>query len=66
MQIYYMIFVANLNYRFHRIYKGSMAARQSPSVAVIGGGISGLVTAVRLGQLGITDVTVFDTGKPAK
>ncbi|XP_033752830.1 renalase-like [Pecten maximus] len=36
-----------------------------PSVAVVGGGISGLVCAVRLNQLGIRNVTVFDTGKHA-
>ena len=34
----------------------------SPSVAVIGGGVAGLVCAARLGQLGIKNVTVFDTG----
>ena len=33
-----------------------------PSVAVIGGGIAGLVCAARLGQLGINNVRVFDTG----
>ena len=33
-----------------------------PSVAVIGGGIAGLVCAARLGQLGISNVRVFDTG----
>ena len=32
------------------------------SVAVIGGGISGLVCANRLAQLGIKETTVFDTG----
>ncbi|XP_069824842.1 renalase-like [Dendropsophus ebraccatus] len=35
------------------------------SVAIIGGGISGLVCAARLSQLGITDSIVFDTGKHA-
>ncbi|XP_075688529.1 renalase-like [Rhinoderma darwinii] len=35
------------------------------SVAIIGGGISGLVCAARLSQLGITNATVFDTGKHA-
>ncbi|XP_053384551.1 renalase-like [Mercenaria mercenaria] len=35
------------------------------SVAVIGGGISGLVCANRLSQLGINNTTVFDTGKHA-
>ncbi|XP_076450145.1 LOW QUALITY PROTEIN: renalase-like [Babylonia areolata] len=34
-------------------------------VAVVGGGISGLVCAARLGQLGVSDVTVFDTGRHA-
>ncbi|KAK3101757.1 hypothetical protein FSP39_006141 [Pinctada imbricata] len=34
-----------------------------PSVVIIGGGIAGLVCAARLGQLGINNVTVFDTGK---
>ena len=33
-----------------------------PTVAVIGGGIAGLVCAARLGQLGISNVRVFDTG----
>ena len=33
-----------------------------PSVAIIGGGIAGLVCAARLGQLGIRNVRVFDTG----
>ena len=33
-----------------------------PSVAIIGGGIAGLVCAARLGQLGINNVRVFDTG----
>ena len=32
------------------------------SVAIIGGGISGLVCAGRLKQLGINNVTVYDTG----
>eukprot|EP00058_Branchiostoma_floridae_P010601 XP_002596089.1 hypothetical protein BRAFLDRAFT_118054 [Branchiostoma floridae] len=36
-----------------------------PSVAIIGGGIAGLVCAARLGQLGITATTVFDTGRHA-
>ena len=34
-----------------------------PSVAIVGGGVSGLVCANRLQQLGISNVTVFDTGK---
>ena len=34
----------------------------SGRVAVVGGGISGLACAARLGQLGVSDVTVFDTG----
>ena len=38
-------------------------AAMGARVAVIGGGISGLTCAVRLNQLGIKDVTVFDTGK---
>lgn len=42
-----------------------MSAASNRSVAVIGGGISGLVCANRLQQLGITNVTVFDTGKNA-
>ncbi|XP_071121166.1 renalase-like [Mytilus edulis] len=33
------------------------------SVAIIGGGISGLVCAARLKQLNMNNVTVFDTGK---
>ena len=33
------------------------------SVAIIGGGISGLVCGGHLKQLGISDVTIFDTGK---
>ena len=33
------------------------------SVAVIGGGIAGLVCANRLGQLGISNTMVFDTGR---
>lgn len=37
----------------------------SPSVALIGGGISGLVCAARLCQLGVTNAVVFDTGKRA-
>ncbi|XP_069499453.1 renalase-like [Ambystoma mexicanum] len=37
----------------------------SPSVAIVGGGISGLVCAARLSQLGITNTTVLDTGKRA-
>ncbi|XP_053325184.1 uncharacterized protein LOC128500164 [Spea bombifrons] len=36
-----------------------------PSVAIIGGGIAGLVCAARLSQLGLTDTKVFDTGKRA-
>lgn len=32
------------------------------SVAIIGGGISGLVCAARLKQLNMNNVTVFDTG----
>lgn len=35
------------------------------SVAIIGGGISGLVCAARLSQLGLTNSVVFDTGKQA-
>ncbi|XP_068108817.1 renalase-like isoform X2 [Hyperolius riggenbachi] len=35
------------------------------SVAIVGGGISGLVCAARLSQLGITNSVVFDTGKHA-
>lgn len=35
------------------------------SVAIIGGGISGLVCSIRLNQLGFKKVTVFDTGKNA-
>ncbi|KAK7500438.1 hypothetical protein BaRGS_00008345, partial [Batillaria attramentaria] len=38
---------------------------RTPRVAVVGGGISGLVCAARLGQLGVSDVTVFDTGQHA-
>ncbi|XP_064603386.1 LOW QUALITY PROTEIN: uncharacterized protein LOC135468857 [Liolophura sinensis] len=38
---------------------------EGSSVAIVGGGISGLVCAVRLGQLGIRNTTVFDTGKNA-
>ncbi|XP_048241536.1 renalase-like [Haliotis rufescens] len=38
---------------------------QSPRVAIVGGGVSGLVCAARLGQLNIHDVTVFDTGQNA-
>lgn len=34
------------------------------SVAIIGGGIAGLVCAGRLKQLGFTNVTVYDTGIP--
>ncbi|KAH3886502.1 renalase-like [Dreissena polymorpha] len=34
-----------------------------PSVAIIGGGVAGLVCANRLQQLGISQSTVFDTGK---
>ena len=37
--------------------------RTYPSVAIIGGGISGLICAGRLRQLGVTQTTVFDTGK---
>ncbi|XP_064633871.1 renalase-like [Lineus longissimus] len=36
-----------------------------PRVAIVGGGISGLVCGARLGQLGLKDVTVFDTGRRA-
>ncbi|KAM4721513.1 renalase-like [Rhinophrynus dorsalis] len=36
---------------------------KGPSVAIIGGGISGLVCAARLSQLGLANTTVFDTGK---
>ncbi|WAR03449.1 RNLS-like protein, partial [Mya arenaria] len=36
---------------------------RGPSVAVIGGGIAGLVCANRLAQLGISNVVVFDTGR---
>ncbi|XP_075430666.1 renalase-like [Ascaphus truei] len=39
--------------------------RNEPSVAVIGGGISGLVCAARLSQLGLANTKVFDTGKRA-
>ncbi len=40
-----------------------MASATGPSVAVIGGGIAGLVCANRLAQCGINNVTVYDTGK---
>ncbi|XP_060083453.1 renalase-like [Ylistrum balloti] len=49
---------------FSRFDRGVNMAT-GPSVAVVGGGISGLVCAVRLTQLGIQNVTVFDTGKHA-
>ncbi|XP_062573830.1 uncharacterized protein LOC134235697 isoform X2 [Saccostrea cucullata] len=42
-----------------------MSSTSRPSIAIIGGGISGLVCAIRLGQLGFSKVTVFDTGKRA-
>ena len=34
----------------------------SPTVAIIGGGVSGLVCGARLSQLGVSAATVFDTG----
>lgn len=40
-----------------------MSIPTGPSVAIIGGGVSGLVSAIRLNQLGLSKVTVFDTGK---
>lgn len=40
-----------------------MSIPTGPSVAIIGGGVSGLVCAIRLNQLGLSKVTVFDTGK---
>ena len=42
----------------------SQAASDAPSVALIGGGISGLACANRLQELGL-QATVFDTGKRA-
>jgi len=39
-----------------------MTSTSSISVAVIGGGISGLVCGARLSQLGVSSATVFDTG----
>ena len=39
-----------------------MTTAAGVSVAVIGGGISGLVCANRLTQCGIRNVTVYDTG----
>lgn len=42
-----------------------MSSSRDPTVAIIGGGISGLVCAIRLNQLGFSRVTVFDTGKRA-
>lgn len=39
-----------------------MSSSRDPTVAIIGGGISGLVCAIRLNQLGVSRVTVFDTG----
>ena len=40
-----------------------MSTKQAPSVAIVGGGVSGLVCAVRLQQLGFSKITVFDSGK---
>ncbi|XP_053576693.1 uncharacterized protein LOC128666243 [Bombina bombina] len=40
-------------------------SQNATSVAIIGGGISGLVCAARLSQLGLTNTIVFDTGKHA-
>jgi len=42
-----------------------MMASSGHSVAVVGGGIAGLVCAARLSQMGVPNVTVFDTGKNA-
>lgn len=39
--------------------------QKEATVAVIGGGISGLVCATRLLQLGVNNTTVFDTGQHA-
>lgn len=43
-----------------------MSSSRDPTVAIIGGGISGLVCAIRLNQLGFSRVTVFDTGTPTQ
>jgi cation diffusion facilitator CzcD-associated flavoprotein CzcO len=46
--------------------KSEQAAKgMGPSVAIVGGGISGLLVATRLRQLGITNTVCFDTGKHA-
>ena len=39
-----------------------MSSSSSISVAIIGGGISGLTCGARLAQLGVSQATVFDTG----
>ncbi|XP_063797236.1 uncharacterized protein LOC134958505 isoform X2 [Pseudophryne corroboree] len=46
-------------------YLAPMMSEKKTSVAIIGGGISGLVCSARLAQLGITNAIVFDTGKRA-
>lgn len=47
----------------HCFFFQIMSIPTGPSVAIIGGGVSGLVCAIRLNQLGLSKVTVFDTGK---
>ena len=51
----------------HKHVSGKKKASKSVmiSVAVIGGGISGLVCANRLKQLGVSNVVCFDTGQRA-
>ena len=68
----------NPTFTFPASFPETMAARRvaaagkkkggkviNASVAVIGGGISGLVCANRLKQLGVSRVVCFDTGKRA-
>ena len=55
-------FLTVLSHTVHTYLAVCAGSRMSGCVAVVGAGISGLVCAARLGQLGVSDVTVFDTG----
>lgn len=58
---YYLISLS-ITYCFFYKHVLQMSSSRDPTVAIIGGGISGLVCAIRLNQLGFSRVTVFDTG----
>lgn len=62
---YYLISLS-ITYCFFYKHVLQMSSSRDPTVAIIGGGISGLVCAIRLNQLGFSRVTVFDTGTPTQ